>query len=417
MKQIPALLTLVCLASLIACGSREANEEPRIAPRAAGADESLSLADWEAFADRIREVGRLVEAENVPTSEIDRAEGYRYLLGMLSETIAEALYQSDLEDPHLRYHITKWKGEAMPSSDARYQRAEIDGKGVYRMYGQLGNAVHITLQAYAGVGARETFDLAGVVDEEGRFSIVIGGERRDSNWMKVSEDAEMIHLREYFGDWDRAEFSRIHLERLDQPARGVPTSAARVKRALARAALPLHTRVPYWKQRMDAIRANHDNSISPARTLGDVGLGGLYYGDGWFDLEEDEALLIEFAPPVAAHWSFQLGNYWGQWMDWANFTSSTNGVQAQPGSDGRIRLVIARSDPGVPNWLDTAGHREGVIVYRYHKPESNPLPTTRLVKLSELRSVLPADTPEVTMGERAEEVRRRREHKRRRWQP
>lgn len=419
-----ALVILFCTASLIACSTAGAGGEPAsgastpvLAPEMTQSGAPLSFADWNAFADRIREVGRLVEAENVPANEIERAEGYVYLLAMLSESILEALYQMDLEDPQLRFHITKWKGEAMPSSDARYQRAEIDGQGVYRISGRLGNAAHITLQAYAGIGARETFDLESVVSEDGSFSIVIGGDPRSSNWMEVSADAEMIQLREYFGDWDAAEFSHIFIERLDQADRGVPVTTQRVKRALARATLPLHTRIPFWKQRMDTIRASHDNSLSPARTLGDVGLGGLYYGEGWFDLDEDEALVIELEAPIATHWSFQLGNYWAQTLDWANFTSSTNGDQAWPSSDGRYRLVIARKDPGVPNWLDTAGHREGVIVYRYHKPESNPLPTVRLVKLSALRSILPADTPEVTPVERAAEVARRREHKRRRWQP
>jgi len=416
------ILILFCVAPFLACaspgGGAPASGTTRdVTAEAPLGDAPLSFADWNAFADRIREAGRLVEAENVPVGEIERAEGYRYLLAMLSESILEGLYQSDLEDPQLRVHITKWKGEAMPSSDARYQRAEIDGNGVYRISGQLGNAAHITLQAYAGVGARETFDLEGVVDEDGRFAIVIGGEPQSSNWMAVSADAEMIQFREYFGDWEAAEFSHLFIERIDQAGRGVPTTARRVKQALARAVLPLYTRVPFWKQRMDTIRASHDNSLSAAKTLGDVGLGGLYYGDGWFDLDEDEALVIEFEAPVATHWSFQLGNYWAQTMDWANFTSSTNGDQARPSSDGLYRLVIARKDPGVPNWLDTAGHREGVIVYRYHKPESNPLPTTRLVKLSKLRSIMPADTPEVTAEERAAEVARRRDHKRRRWQP
>ncbi len=127
--------------------------------------------------------------------------------------------------------------------------------------------------------------------------------------------------------------------------------------------------------------------------------------------------MIEFERPVAVHWSYQLGNYWSQTIDWANFTSSTNSHQARVDLDGWFRLVVARVDPGVPNWLDTAGHREGVILYRYHKPESKPVPTTKLVKLAELRGYLPAETPVVSIVERAAQVERRRAHQRRRWQP
>jgi hypothetical protein len=421
------LIQLLALALLTGCASTGAGEDAaRVAfdtdvlpstETSAELDGELTFSDWLSFAEAVKDAGRIVEGANVPGSEIERAEGYRYLLAMLGEAINEALYQADLENPQFRYHITKFKGEAMPSSDARYQRAEIDGAGVYRISGQLGNAAHITLQAYSGVGARETFDLESMMDDERRFDIVVGGELGEANRMVVSADAEMIQLREYFSDWDGAEFSRVAIERLDRGPRGLPTTAARIEKALARAVLPLGTRVPFWAGRMERIRATHDNEISAARTLGDVGLGGLYYGEGWFDLEEDEALVIEFERPVAVHWSYQLGNYWSQTIDWANFTSSTNGHQARVDSDGRVRLVVARVDPGVPNWLDTAGHREGVILYRYHKPESKPVPTTKLVKLAELRGNLPAETPVVSIVERAAQVERRRAHERRRWQP
>jgi len=377
-----------------------------------------TYADWVALADRIKEVGRLVDDERVPNHAIDRAEGYRYLLAMIAEGIFEALYGSDLEDPQFRYHITKFSGEAMPSSDARYQRIEVDGGGTYRIWGRLGNATHITLQAYSGVGARETFDLTNATDASGNLSITVGGAPRDGNWEAMSADSELIQLREYFTDWENAERSHLFVERLDTKApRGLPTDPADIAGALKRAVLPLHTRVLYWKQRMDTIRAAHDNSLSPARMMGDVGLGGLYYGEGWFDLAADEALVIEFEAPEASHWSYQLGNYWSQTIDWANFTSSTNGAQARPSIDGKYRLVVAHADPGVPNWLDTAGHPEGMLLYRYHDPVSRPVPTARLVKLADLRDHLPADTPSVTPEERAAEIDMRRAHKRLRWRP
>jgi hypothetical protein len=188
-------------------------------------------------------------------------------------------------------------------------------------------------------------------------------------------------------------------------------------RVLDAAATKLERQVPYWKGRMDQIRASHDNSLAPPGLLGDVGLGDILYGTGWFDLEMDEAMLIELTPPDAVHWSFQLGNYWGEFLDFANFTSSTNGHQAKPSSDGVYRLVIARTDPRVPNWLDTAGHREGMIFYRYHLTKSKPMPTARRVKLSELPGLLPADTPRVTQEERRAEIDRRRTAVIHRWAP
>ena len=61
----------------------------------------------------------------------------------------------------------------------------------------------------------------------------------------------------------------------------------------------------------------------------------------------------------------------------------TVGFQAVKSSDGRYRLVIALEVPGVPNWLDPAGHAEGVIIYRYQNaPAENPVPVARVVPIA-----------------------------------
>ena len=71
----------------------------------------------------------------------------------------------------------------------------------------------------------------------------------------------------------------------------------------------------------------------------------------------------------------------------------------------------------MPNWLDPAGYTEGGIYGRWYDCDSEPLPTLKRVKLTELRDHLPTDTPVVTPEERAEElrVRVRACQRRRRW--
>ena len=75
------------------------------------------------------------------------------------------------------------------------------------------------------------------------------------------------------------------------------------------------------------------------------------------------------------------------------------------------------TDPGVPNWLDTAGFKQGTIYGRWYDCSSNPLPTLKRVKLSEVRDHLPADTPIVTPEERTTQLRDRVRgaQRRRRW--
>jgi hypothetical protein len=102
-------------------------------------------------------------------------------------------------------------------------------------------------------------------------------------------------------------------------------------------------------------------------------------------------------------------------LDFANHQSSLNGHQARLDRDGVFRAVVAHRDPSVPNWLDTAGHAEGAMIYRWNQADSAPVPAARMVKLSELRDALPTDTPRVTPAERAQAIERRRAHVQRRF--
>ena len=79
--------------------------------------------------------------------------------------------------------------------------------------------------------------------------------------------------------------------------------------------------------------------------------------------------------------------------------------------DGRLRVVVAHQDPGVPNWLDTEGRREALLTLRWFWPTGDaPAPVARVVKLDEILGALPDDTPKIDADARREEIRRRRDH-------
>lgn len=54
----------------------------------------LSGESWEVFCSRLKELGKVVLSDGVPESELERAEGYRYLLAALAESIDVSLYRS-----------------------------------------------------------------------------------------------------------------------------------------------------------------------------------------------------------------------------------------------------------------------------------------------------------------------------------
>jgi hypothetical protein len=52
--------------------------------------------------------------------------------------------------------------------------------------------------------------------------------------------------------------------------------------------------------------------------------------------------------------------------------------------DGSVRIVVAHTDPGVGNWMDTAGHRHGTMGLRWNQATADVVPTCRVVPLADV---------------------------------
>jgi len=130
---------------------------------------------------------------------------------------------------------------------------------------------------------------------------------------------------------------------------------------------------------------------------------------GSWKLAPDEALIIEVTPPKGLYWGYSLGNVWWETIDYGNRQSSLNGFQAVVDDDGKVRVVVAHQDPGVANWLDTAGHSEGPIILRCVRTESAPVPETRVVPFDHLSDELPPGSKRISPSEREAtiDIRRR----------
>jgi len=135
----------------------------------------------------------------------------------------------------------------------------------------------------------------------------------------------------------------------------------------------------------------------------------LYY-DCWFDLGEDDALIVETAVPEdARYWQMLVADDRFSTVDWVYRQSSLNDTQMRIDSDGRARFVVSARDPGVHNWLDKADNRTGIVQMRVKSGPQVPDPMTKVVPISVVRDHLPADTPTVSAEERAEALRQRAE--------
>ncbi len=381
-----------------------------------------SGAAWRELLAELERAGGLVTASEVPAADLDRAEGWRHLAALLRLGIDEMLQQPDPDRPRFAWNdgTVKW---GLDCADGLYAQAPLRAGAVYRIRGRRGTVRFLGFQLVARMGAVADVDADELeVDADGCFALQLGGERpRRGGWVALPDGATAVIARQFFYDWERERPASFVIERIDAgprlPPRPVPPGGIAAQlRALGRF---VRENGAWWAEVAQAKREQAPNRFpDDGGGLGAVASAAQRYqafGIGYFRLRPDEALLIEVEPPPAKYWSIHLGNYWMESLDFANHQSSLNGAQARLDADGVFRAVIALSDPGVPNWLDPAGHAEGSMIYRWNQAESAPVPTTRVLTLAELRTALPPETPLVTPEERAAAVERRREHVRRRY--
>src|SRR5262249_33545371 len=94
-----------------------------------------------------------------------------------------------------------------------------------------------------------------------------------------------------------------------------------------------------------------------------------------------------------------------------SYTPSRTAVDA----DGKIRLVLAKDDPGFSNWIDDQGYAAGVLTFRNVHSRHVPELRTKVVKAAEITYHLPEDSKRSSPEERVAELHARFDAIRRRY--
>ncbi|MCY1338894.1 hypothetical protein D9M69_247640 [compost metagenome] len=74
-------------------------------------------------------------------------------------------------------------------------------------------------------------------------------------------------------------------------------------------------------------------------------------------------------------------------LDYRYHRICLNKHSAQTDARGGLRMVLSHRDPGLPNWLETAGHANGTLCLRWVGAKTPVHPTTRVVKLDHLKEL------------------------------
>lgn len=382
----------------------------------AGADDDADLVQaWSYLQDRLRDAAQIVKSDPASRNRVDLAAGMRHLLVLLSAGIDEVLRFDP--DPILSVQrtstddVVSW---GMECPDCIYTRATLRGGESYRLFGHRGTARYVGLQTMNGIAAtaNELVDEL-EVDADGNFEVVLSASEqtgRAGNWMRLEGDNPTLTVRHFFYDWDTEVPSSLHIERLGDAVGAQGRSvdpAVQVSRQLIALGDFVHDNLLFFLQFGAAAPTN---GFLPPIDRSDMGAAAENRPViGRWELQPGEALIVEVQPPEGIYWSFSIGNPWWETIHYGRHQSSLNARQAVTDSDGLVRVVLCEKDPGVANWLDTAGHSNGPIILRCVRTETAPTPSTRVVPFDDIPASLPSGTATVTPEERAAVLAARRD--------
>ncbi|MCB1264385.1 MAG: DUF1214 domain-containing protein [Mycobacterium sp.] len=298
------------------------------------------------------------------------------------------------------------------------------------------------------------------------FVITVSGEAAQpgqSNHLQITPDTTLIAIRDTLADWSTEDPMTLAIHRTAGPPNSlfsqlggfaIPVIGAAVAQSPLLTALvslipPLPSVPPILRGTLGTLLMLRGFSqeaiyIKVATTDPDTGqlkapnvftdpignasfLATQLQSAGYFQLADDQALVLTINPNNAAYFGVPVTNDWTITDNYWDEQTSLNIAQARSNPDGSYTIVVSPTEPvfdddsSVWNWVSTNGLNQGTISIRFQAIDTNlpdnPTVSSQVVTLSDLASVLPAGTTFVTPAERAAQLATRKEGFNRRFAP
>lgn len=276
-------------------------------------------------------------------------------------------------------HTLGGAGIAGDNPDFIYRRLTLEGAGRHEITGRINLAhrpVELTIEVMRGnVGPSSALkdqtkkhadmgnQVAVISDREltigadGSFRITLARTAIEGDHLATEAGEMTILIRDVLSDWSQqpAWITIREIERVGP----VHHLSDLKKRVLS--ALPNYIR--FWAN----YHLNWFGGLQPNSYAGPVPRDG-----GWgfitgarFALQPGEALLITTTSGGAQYTGFQLAGPWLISPDRTRYQSSLNIAQVISNWDGSVTYLVSPDDPGVANWVDSAGLHSGFILLRW----------------------------------------------------
>ena len=355
------------------------------------------------FATAMAEAEKLIAEAPHIQNEQDLLEGYEYLAGGIRASMQFAFaYERDF--PYFSQSTGPYMKMGLDNPDTLYYSADIRDDAEYVVTGTRGSTADLTFQVMAGHHAPDVVpesppafdDRAIDINADGSYEVHFGPARAEgrANYFTLPSGTTTLVVREVFSDWATERPGRIRIQRVDRIGNApVPKTAAQLDKRFEVAAKMLTNRIHTFLVFPEAFYLSRPVNTMWEPQLTPGGLTSQFSSAGHYQLADEEALIITVPASDAPYQGMQLGSRWYISLDYINRQTSLTTSQARVDPDGKIRFVVAERNPGLANWLECTGHRQGYLQIRWQRVSreltTEDGPDVELVRFEELPERLP----------------------------
>ena len=361
--------------------------------KAAPASRFEKLESVKAFDELIATLGEMRNMIlNDATSEREASEGMRFLLRnvAMSQDVSGDGYP---QAPHFARMDTRRRKIGGDNPDAEYDNLAWNGDYDYRITGNRGTLDHLSFTVLLrGEGGRSR--ALGYVnerslepDKDGNFTLWLTKQKPTAPgvWIKTEPGEGSVLVRQYLGDRATEKLASYQIEVVgrkpfDPLAPSTDAEVADGIRATLHAVNGLgrlhHYVKPGLGDSVNAfVRLNSDDFGADISSIDNLYLIGTY------EIEEDEALVVEVERLDVRYWNFAIESPWHESVDYMKRKTSRTHDDVTVDPDGKVRFVIAQARTDNPNYLETGGHRRGFMTFRWVGERDTQAPPPKVTRL------------------------------------
>ena len=398
-------------------------------------------AAWNEFADSLKQIGEKITSPTGARGDRERAEGYRYLLRLISAA-HDLEMESDRRYPELRRMMTpirKFKGDG---TDTLYREAKLDENLVYRLSVRRGDDLFYSATVYAYDETDTYYIVDHLIDDDLQWDNVFGqqiaevylSEKRPDdarNWIALKGRRPILFTREYFEEFvhgvdeGRLRAAAMNLECLSEAAPPESYDEVQLEAGLKRVTdfiadatdVSLGLSIFIGLNRIEFEAAGDEGAtgrkgsmtrieegelildddssdeytpeelaamIDPKLVKNNLPGPGIQYIGGGFKLAPDEVIVVEGVDVPCRYWNLQILTRYLESGDYRHHKVGISNRQVKTDPDGAFRIYAAAEDPGTENWISSQGYAHGQILIRTLLADPLMEATFKVIKASQI---------------------------------